>query len=237
MADILYLQHMECEGPGLLGDLTQEAGLTSETLLVTGKVSWPESGAYKALVVLGGPQSVYEEDKFPYLAEEDRFVRKWLDKKKPYLGICLGAQILAKALGAKVYPNAAKEIGWAPVQLSPQAIYQHVLFKETEAEFMSFHWHGDTFDLPAGALHLASSRLTRNQAFRHGTNAWGIQFHPEVKPDQIRSWAKEYDAESADFRAGDIEGDIKRYYPAYEGLGRRVMGNFLAILQNGTDLG
>jgi GMP synthase-like glutamine amidotransferase len=230
MADILFIQHMEREGPGLLGDLAREAGLTTETLLVTGPTQWPAVGDHGALVVLGGPQSVYEEDKFPYLVEEDRFVKRWLAEGKPYLGICLGAQILAKALGAKVYPNRDKEIGWAPIHLSPQAVYQKKLFRSEAREFMAFHWHGDTFDLPHGALHLASSHLTRNQAFRHGANAWGLQFHLEVQAEQIREWARGEDAESLAFRASDVEDDIERYHLAHEQLGRRVLGVFLSLL-------
>ena len=231
MPDLLILMHEVCEGPGLLGDLAREAGLSSRSVLVPGPEAWPDPADFRALVVLGGPQSVYEEVKFPWLKREDAFIRAWLAAKKPYLGICLGAQLLAKALGAKVYPNRQKEIGWGPVVPSPQAGVPDPLFKGLQTDFTAFHWHGDTFDLPAGARHLASSPLTENQAFRHGDTAWGLQFHLEVKPEDIRAWIREYAEEAKDFKAGDYEGDILKHYPAYEAIGRSVFGDFLALLQ------
>jgi GMP synthase-like glutamine amidotransferase len=226
MKDILFLKHVPFEGPALLGDLARENNLSCVEFLVGGPEPWPEAKDFKALAVLGGPQSVYEEDKFPYLKDEDRFVRDWLQTRKPYLGICLGSQILAKALGAKVYPNEQKEIGWHPVQLTKDAS-KDTLFAGQDADLMAFHWHGDTFDLPAGAVHLASSALTPNQGFRHGSNAWGLQFHLEVQPSDIREWTKAYDHEVRLYKPGEPEADIAKFYPHYERIGQKVFRSFL----------
>jgi len=143
-------------------------------------------------VVLGGPIGVYEQDRYPWLTLEMRRVGQRLRAGKPTLGICLGAQIIAAALGARVYPGTAKEIGWAPVSLTPegQASPLHHL-----AGLPVLHWHGDTFDLPAGAQLLASSAITPHQAFAIGDQVLALQFHPEVDAGAIECWLIGHTAE------------------------------------------
>lgn len=137
------------------------------------------------LIIMGGPMGVYEAEEHPYLLEEIKVARARLEKDKPVLGVCLGAQIIAKALGAEVYPGPnGKEVGWLPIQLTDEGQESPLVHLAPEKTSL-FHWHGDTFDLPMGAVRLARSALYQNQAFRYGRNALGVQFHPEVSEVQI----------------------------------------------------
>jgi GMP synthase (glutamine-hydrolysing) len=137
------------------------------------------------LIVLGGPIGVCETDKYPFLSDEIEFVRQRLAAQKPILGICLGAQLMARALGSHVYPGLAKEIGFAPIQLNDAGRASCLgVFERTPV----LHWHGDTFDLPAGATLLASTGACRHQAFSYGPNAIAFQFHPEAGAPGFERW-------------------------------------------------
>jgi GMP synthase (glutamine-hydrolysing) len=137
------------------------------------------------LVVLGGPIGAYEDDKYPFLGDEIALLEQRIGSGRPTLGICLGAQLMARALGARVYPGPAKEIGWAPVTLS-DAGQASALCHLNEVPVL--HWHGDTFDLPDGSERLASTKLCSNQAFALGANALAFQFHPEVDGAHFERW-------------------------------------------------
>ena len=139
----------------------------------------------QALVSLGGDMSV--NDPLPWLREQERYIIRAISSGVPVLGVCLGAQLLAKCLGARVYPMGHTEIGWCALRYSPAASTDP-LFASRPAEEPVFHWHGETFDLPSGAEHLAASDLCANQAFRWGSNVYGVQFHPEVTPEMIAAW-------------------------------------------------
>ncbi len=147
----------------------------------------PKASAISGLIVMGGPMSVNDRGKLSYLSKELDLIRAALDAGIPILGVCLGAQLLAASAGAKVYPNPSKEIGWYPLMRESGADGDPLMdpFGQTETVFQ---WHGDTFDLPKGAAHLASSPLCANQAFRLGKNAYGLQFHVEVNEAIIRLW-------------------------------------------------
>ncbi len=133
----------------------------------------------------------YESERHPFLASEIELIKRQLERGQPILGVCLGAQLLAAAAGGKVYPGArGKEIGWAPVELT-EAGMADPLWKGFPRSFNTFHWHGDTFDLPPGAKLLAQSAHYA-QAFRLGANAYGVQFHPEVVPQQLAAWIRAY---------------------------------------------
>lgn len=137
------------------------------------------------LVVLGAPIGAYEEEKYPFLIDELRLIGHRLSASLPVLGICLGAQLMARALGAPVYPGKSKEIGWAPIDLADavRGTPLHHL-----AGLPVLHWHGDTFDLPEGAVRLASTAITLNQAFAAGSTALGLQFHVEVQERGFERW-------------------------------------------------
>ncbi|MGB6976755.1 MAG: glutamine amidotransferase [Gammaproteobacteria bacterium] len=139
------------------------------------------------LIVLGGPIGVYETESYPFLRDEIKLLKQRLAADLPTLGICLGAQLIAAALGANVYPGGKKEIGWFPLELNDTAkktYFQHLAPEKT----LVFHWHGDTFDLPKNAQLLASTLLYCNQAFTYGKNTLALQFHPEVTPTGLERW-------------------------------------------------
>ncbi len=148
------------------------------------------------LIVLGAPVGVYEDDKYPFLGDEARVLKARLGRNRPTFGICLGAQLIAAALGAKVYPSGVKEIGWGPVELSDAGLASPLRHL---AQTPLLHWHGDTFDLPAEAVHLASTSLCRNQAFSVSPNVLAVQFHPEIDPlAGIEPWLVGHAVEIAD---------------------------------------
>jgi len=183
-----------------LGSLT---GMLGETGLnvrqfdlfqsVPQSLPWSEAAG---LIVLGGTMSANDGDRFPFLLAELDWLREAVRRNVPLLGICLGAQLLAQALGAAVYRNAQPEIGWYQIELLPPAAEDR-LFRRRSTRETVFHWHGDTFDLPPGAVHLAQSRQCRNQAFRYGATSYGLQFHVEMVPDLMDIWLREFDAREA----------------------------------------
>ena len=174
--NIHSLEHDPLDGPGLVSDWARERGhALVRTALYDGE-ALPALGAVDLLVILGGPMSVHQHRDFPWLPVEKKFIAAAIGEGKPVLGICLGAQLLADALGGKVFQNAEKEIGWHPVRMIDRAPpFAH--FPET---LMTMHWHGDTFTLPAGARRVAESGATANQAFVFGERIVGLQFHPEI---------------------------------------------------------
>ncbi len=145
----------------------------------------PEFSDFDWLIVMGGPMGVYDDEKYAWLNSEKEFIRKCIQAGKTVLGICLGAQLIAASLGAKVYPNREKEIGWFPVTLASEVV-QNPLSDEFTGSIRVFHWHGDTFDLPNEAIRLASSGACLNQAFRIGKKVLGLQFHFEVTEESIK---------------------------------------------------
>jgi len=185
------------------------------------------------LVVLGGPMNVDETDKHPYLKDEIGWIREAVGAGVPLLGICLGSQLLAKAFGAKVYAGPVKEIGWYPLELSAAAGDDR-LFVGCEPALTVLQWHGDTFDLPAGAVHLAQSPLYRNQAFRIGPCAYGLQFHIEMTAEMIEDWLSESvncgELASLDY----IDPEVIRQrtpaeLPGLQALAATVLGRFGAL--------
>ena len=181
---IHYLQHVPFEGLGHIETWARQQGHGLTATALFGGEPLPPLDAFDLLVVMGGPMGVYDTADYAWLTPEKRFIERVLGAKKKVLGICLGAQLLADVLGAKVYKNSHKEIGWYPVTRAVGAQSQpwDSLFPE---QFFAFHWHGDTFDLPAGALHLAQSEACRHQAFFYPPGALGLQFHLESTPSSI----------------------------------------------------
>jgi len=181
----LVIRNTPLEGPGLIADVLQSEGIRfhvvegGEGARVSDRVDGLDRvDELGGLVILGGPMGVYEEDRYPSLAAERRLARLAVEQGLPVLGICLGAQLLASAFGAPVYPGPRKEIGWEPLALTRAGLADPVLGPLVEAPEV-FHLHGDTFDLPEGAIHLAQSASYAMQAFRIDTRAYGLQFHLE----------------------------------------------------------
>jgi GMP synthase (glutamine-hydrolysing) len=180
---LIVLQHAAPETPGLIADALNECKLRT-IHSYDGEPVPKELGDAAGLIVMGGPQSVDEQEKFPYLLDELCLIENALRTGKPVLGVCLGSQLLATALGARVHPGKQKEIGWHEVTLAPEA-RRDVLFNHLPHTFTALHWHGDIFELPRSAVSLASSAMTPHQAFRHGFHAYGLLFHLEMIREQI----------------------------------------------------
>jgi GMP synthase (glutamine-hydrolysing) len=182
----LALRHVAFEDLGLLAPLLAERGHAVRYVDVpTADLDSVDSLSPDLLVVLGGPIGVYESDRYPFLERETAWLAERLAAGRPTLGICLGSQLMAKALGARVYASGTKEIGWAPVTLTAAGATSCLRHIEETAVL---HWHGDTFDLPAGAELLASTAVCRNQAYSFGEHALALQFHAEAAGRALESW-------------------------------------------------
>ncbi|MDX9702152.1 MAG: type 1 glutamine amidotransferase [Candidatus Auribacterota bacterium] len=181
---IHYIQHVPFEDTAYIGEwavfkhhkLTCTKMFENPVLPPADTVDW--------LIIMGGPMSVGEERLYPWLADEKRYIGRLIEQGKPVVGICLGAQLIANVLGAKVYRNRHKEIGWFPVNLTASA-KKSAVFSRLPDSFYAFHWHGDTFDIPSGALWTASSEACGHQAFEYNKNVVGLQFHLESTRESI----------------------------------------------------
>jgi GMP synthase (glutamine-hydrolysing) len=177
---VLILQHVDCETAGTIEALLIESSISYRYVRTVAGESLPDSiDGWTGLIVMGGPMGVYESEQYPSLLQEMALIHQACERGVPVLGVCLGSQLLAASLGAPVTPGARKEIGWHEVVLRAEAA-DDALFRDLPERFMAFHWHGDVFTLPEGAVPLARSSLTPLQAFRWGNYAYGILFHLET---------------------------------------------------------
>jgi len=178
-----YLQHVPFEGLGSIGPWLQQAGYAITGTQFFQPYTLPAITQIDLLVVMGGPMSVNDEVAHAWLAAEKRFIREVIESGRPVLGVCLGAQLIASAMGAKVTANAEKEIGWFPVEAAASQGRTSFRFPpRTDV----FHWHGETFELPPGAVLLAASAGCRHQAFQLSGTVIGLQFHLETTPESAR---------------------------------------------------
>lgn len=177
-------QHVPFEGLASIGDWAEQKNHDLSFTLFYEEHPHPKLNAIDGLIIMGGPMGVDDEKKNPWLKEEKKLIEVALKKKIPILGICLGSQLLAQVLGAKVYKNKVKEIGWLPVQKAAHGQH-HLVMKNLPHVFTPFHWHGDTFDLPHEALLLAASQECQHQAFIYNDNVLGLQFHLESNEASI----------------------------------------------------
>ena len=193
-----YFQHVPFEGLGSIDDWCRERRIpVTRTRLFAGD-TLPATEDYDVLVVMGGPMSVNDEIQFPWLTEEKRHIAAAVDAGKRVLGICLGAQIIAAAGGAAVTPNPQKEIGWFPVVRMDAEPVMPLPADLLPPEVLAFHWHGETFDLPDGAAHLARSRACEHQAFAIGSRVIGLQFHLETTRDSAMALIENCTADLTD---------------------------------------
>ncbi|MGN6308990.1 MAG: glutamine amidotransferase [Xanthobacteraceae bacterium] len=184
----IVLRHVAFEDLGLLAPVLTRAGWNYEILeAATADLTQQKIADADLLIVLGGPIGVGDVRDYPFLAQEITLLEKRLASDQPTLGVCLGSQLMAAALGARVYAGPVKEIGWAPLQLTDDG-RASCLAPLGEPDAAVLHWHGDTFDLPAGATRLASTPAYENQAFAFGNNALALQFHVEADPARLEEW-------------------------------------------------
>jgi GMP synthase (glutamine-hydrolysing) len=233
VAKIWVLQHHPVENLGRIADSLEEAALAWQYVRVfDGAPIPPDMKGAGGLIVMGGPESVYQLDRYPYLRDEMRLMESALRENKPILGVCLGAQLLAAVLGATVRRGDNREIGWFRVHLA-DAANEDRLMRGLPTEFVAAHWHSDVFDLPDGAVALASSERTAIQAFRHGDKAYGLLFHAEITEERLGKLVSEF---GEDLKRIGIDGDsyvahAPEHLPALSTIGATIFGRWAAPIQ------
>jgi GMP synthase (glutamine-hydrolysing) len=232
MAKIWVIQHHPVENLGNIAEALEGAALAWQYVRTfEGQPVPTDMKGAGGLILMGGPQSVYDDAaQFPSSRDELRLIESALKDDRPVLGVCLGSQLLAAALGAKVYKGARREIGWHPVRLTPEAKDDRLLSGVPE-QFTGFHWHGDIFDLPRDAVTLASSEITPIQAFRYREKAYGFLFHLEVSEMSVQAMVRSFTDEVKHASLRDsILGGIDNVEPLAE-IGETVFGRWARPIQ------
>ena len=229
--DVLAVIHGKSVRAGVFGDVVRGRGHgLEEWSLAWGKPLPRPLDAYGAVLVFGGAMHADQDEHHPWLQEEDLFLQRLLDLHMPVLGICLGAQLLAKAAHAPVYPVEKAEVGWFAVELTEAGTEDPVLGRLPQT-FDAFQWHYYAHDVPAGAVELARNRVC-TQAFRLGDSAWGVQFHPEVTLHQVQSWIHEEKGLPVD--PGGLLAETTERIDAWNTLGRELCAGFVDAAERVT---
>ncbi len=222
--NVLIIVHVESEGPGTLGVFLVSAGATLRMARLYAGDSVPESiDGLDAVVSMGGPMNVYEEEEYPFLSHETTLLRKAIDAGRPVLGVCLGAQMIAKACGARVIKSPKEEVGWGQIFLT-DAGKEDVLFTGLPPTLGVLQWHEDMFEIPEAGSLIATGNDCPHQAFRY-RNAFGLQFHVEVTRDILADWFKD---------SPDLDAILRRHKELKPDLDRhaeRMYGNFLGLIR------
>jgi GMP synthase (glutamine-hydrolysing) len=234
MPSVLVLQHHEADPPAAIATALQAGGFRVHLVRAHDGQPIPASPGdvrASAVVTIGGPMSADDTRAHPFLLAERRLLEAAVRARVPVLGVCLGGQLLASVLGAEVRRSDRKEIGWHPTSLTPDAA-EDPLFAGEAPTFVPFHWHGDLFEAPPGAVSLARSALTPVQAFRHGDRAYGLQFHLETNHALVRTMLASFPAELAEegIDPAQILGEGETFFPPMEALAARVFGRWVASL-------
>jgi GMP synthase (glutamine-hydrolysing) len=233
MAKILVLQHHPAENLGAIADALEGAALAWQYVRVFDGHPIPKDvKGLGGLIVMGGAESVYQLDRYPHLRSEIALIESALKADKPILGICLGSQLLAVALGSHVRRGDQREIGWFPVRLSESAKDDR-LMRGLAAEFVAAHWHSDVFDLPHDAVVLASSDRTPVQAYRYGSKAYGLLFHAEMTREILTALVSEF---GEGLKRVGIDGnaivvEAEKHLPALGKVGDTIFGRWAAPIQ------
>lgn len=227
---VLILKNVETEGPGTIEVFLRKNDIPFDIVeLSLGQIP-PSLSSYDTLVILGGPMGVHEIENYPHLLLASRITREAINREMKILGICLGCQMLAHCFGADVYPGQEKEIGWHNIELTGEGLKDPFMRKlavhpsvgDFWRKFRVFHWHGDTFDLPPGAILLAGSARYRHQAFRFGHRIYGFQFHVEVTKEMIMQWCEGMPER---YR---IREETERFHDEYTGRATHFYKNFFS---------
>jgi len=229
---ILIVKNIVTEGPGTIEEFLTKEGIPFNTVELGSGETPPPLERFDTLVVMGGPMGVYEMDQYPHLRIGSRFIREARNRGIKVFGICLGAQMLAHCLGAEVYKGPKEEIGWCSIEITGDGLEDprmrklaiHPRVGNFWRKFKVLHLHRDTFDLPVGAVLLASSELCKHQAFRYGVNVYGFQFHIEVTKDMLLEWFE------GNPERNHIMGESEKIYEEYTG---RAMNFYKAFFRMG----
>jgi GMP synthase (glutamine-hydrolysing) len=223
---VVVLQHVASEGSGAIGAALRARGIEERVVRTDHGDEVPrEPDGAAGLLVMGGPMGVYEADRFPHLRDEIRLIERAVAEGLPVLGVCLGSQLVAAALGARVERARALEIGWRAVRLE-EAARTDALLAPCPSSIVPLSWHGDVFELPKGAVPLASSDMTEHQAFRFGGSTWGLLFHMEMDASQIEAMATDFpgDLDAAGLSRGELLGDVAARLSALGPVAAQVFG-------------
>ncbi len=211
---VLVIKNVFSEGPGTIEEHLRSQGVPYSMIDLSIGEAAPEPDAFTHLLIMGGPMAVYEMHRYPYLIKEALLIDRAVKANRHIMGVCLGAQMLAHVLGARVYPGTKKEIGWYEVALTPEGMKDRLmstLALPGRSAAQVFQWHGDTFDLPSGSVRLASSDLYPIQAFRYGDRVYGLQFHIEVTPKIVHDWL----AQEKGIDLAGMTADSEKIFGAY----------------------
>ncbi len=235
MKKVLVIRNVSYETEGLLEPLLANEGLALDIVDFQRDASArPGLDGHAGLVVMGGPMGANDTARYPHLLHVERLLARFMERSLPSLGVCLGAQIMARTLGSEVYPNPVREVGWYDLNVTDDA-GRDPLFAALEEREVVLQWHGDTFDLPKGAALLASSPDCVNQAFRYGEAGYAIQFHLEILQPMIEEWvrrdaARGWLAEEGRISARRILADTRSCMTRSMELGRRVFTRFARLI-------
>lgn len=233
MSKVLSIQHVRCETLGTIAEVLTSENLPFENVRTFEGQAVPNGlKDYRGLIIMGGPMGVYEQERYPFLRQEIRLIEEALRENIPVLGVCLGSQLLAAALGAPVTKGKTKEIGWYPVTPA-QAAATDPLWTGLQSSFTAYHWHGDVFELPSGAVSLASSERTPHQAFRYGRSAYGVLFHMEVTKGIIEDMVKTFNGElqEAGMDGRKIIERAGEHLPPLRKIGRTVIDRWAGLVK------
>jgi len=186
---IHYLQHVPFEHPGYMATWAEKHRFPLTCTKLYESTGFPDLSAFDSLIIMGGPMSVNDENIYPWLKEEKAFIRSAIDADRYVIGVCLGAQLIADVLGAKVFACRKKEIGWFPVSKT-KAGKNNPLLRDMPDNLSVMHWHGETFDIPQGAVNLMKTEICEHQAFLYGEKVLGLQFHMEFTPESLMDMVK-----------------------------------------------
>ncbi|GAC1583758.1 MAG: type 1 glutamine amidotransferase [Ktedonobacteraceae bacterium] len=233
MKRVLTIINIADDPTGYIGELLEEHGIAYD-IIDASMQPIPDPTMYDAMVVFGGPQNANEDEKYPYFLQEKAALRTAVEQDMPVLGICLGGQLLATVLGGTVKKHTITEIGFSEVQCTDEGRHDP-LYEGLAGRQLVYQWHEDTFDIPPGAVRLATSAKTENQAFRYGRNAYGIQYHIELTPTMLDTWLSEPSLKQEIINAlGNSEyerimSDRPQHYAQYREHTRVIFENFLRI--------
>lgn len=234
-SSVLVLQHTNCETLGTIAYALESAHIFPQYVRPFEGQPIPKGiGDAAGLIVLGGPMGVYDHPRYPFLLDEMHLIERACQEENPVLGVCLGSQLLAAALGATVTKGGGKEIGWHTVTLTKSAA-SDPLWAGTEPSFTAYHWHGDIFELPRGAVSLASSALTECQGFRFAQNAYGFLFHMEVTVEIVQEMVRIFNDELIEAKVNDncIVGKMGEHLPSLQRIGEPVFQRWTNLVGGG----